>query len=129
VASYDQNIDDGDPNNDKQLAYIRNARKWRGDKARTCNIQKIGSNSAGPFIAIRSFILSRKSLGGIQTDLSCRVLSNEPSGNKPIPGLFAIGEAAGFGGGGLHGSKSLEGTFLSGCVITARQCVKTLETA
>jgi len=129
VELYDDNIDKGDPNKDKQLAYIRNARKWRGDKARTCNIQKISTKSAGPFIAIRSFILSRKSLGGIQTDLSCRVLSNETKGNKPIPGLYAIGEAAGFGGGGLHGAKSLEGTFLSGCVITARQCVKTITSA
>lgn len=128
IYNYDENIDKGDPLKDPQLALIKNARKWKGDRARTCNLQKIASKSAGPFIAIRSYILSRKSLGGIQTDLSCKVLSNANKGNKPIEGLYAIGEAAGFGGGGLHGSRSLEGTFLSGCVITARQCVKTITT-
>ncbi len=126
VNAYDQNIDQGNPNKDPQLALIKNARKWRGDRTRTCNMQKISDQKAGPFIAIRSFILSRKSLGGIQTDLLCRVLTKNELGNEAIPGLYAIGEAAGFGGGGIHGTKSLEGTFLSGCVITARQCVKTI---
>jgi len=62
--------------------------------------------------------LVRKSLGGIQTDLQCRVL--RVSDGEPIPGLYAVGEAAGFGGGGIHGKGSLEGTFLGGCVLTGR---------
>ena len=70
-----------------------------------------------PLIAIREFIISRKSLGGIQTDLQSRALD---AGGQPIAGLFAIGEAAGFGGGGVHGLRALEGTFLGGCVLTAR---------
>ena len=62
--------------------------------------------------------MARKSLGGIQTDLACRVLRGEDG--EPIPGLYAVGEAAGFGGGGMHGKRSLEGTFLGGCVFTGR---------
>ena len=75
-----------------------------------------------PLIAIREFILSRKSLGGIQTDLQTRVLTSPDAQGQQsvIPGLYAIGEAAGFGGGGMQGRRSLEGTFLGGCLITAR---------
>jgi len=89
---------------------------------------KIGDPKAGPFIAIREFILSRKSLGGIQTDLSCRVLTQPDAKGEQatIPGLYAIGEAAGFGGGGIHGHRSLEGTFLGACVITARVAAKAI---
>jgi predicted oxidoreductase len=68
-------------------------------------------------IAVREFILSRKSLGGIQTDLESRVLDGA---GTPIPGLCAVGETAGFGGGGIHGKGSLEGTFLGSCVLTGR---------
>ena len=70
-----------------------------------------------PLIAIREFILSRKTLGGIQTNLNSEVLTEE---GNPISGLYAVGEAAGFGGGGMHGQGSLEGTFLGGCVLTGR---------
>ncbi|WP_020536791.1 FAD-binding dehydrogenase [Lewinella cohaerens] len=122
VAAYDGSIDQGPPYRDKQQQRIQHARQWRGDKARTSNMVKIGDLKKGPFVAIREFILSRKSLGGIQTDLGGRVLQ-KPDGagvQAPIPGLYAIGEAAGFGGGGMHGHRSLEGTFLGGCVITAR---------
>lgn len=128
VKKYDQLIDQGSPYADIQHQLILNARKWRGDKARTCNLQKIGSPSAGPFMAIRSFIVSRKSLGGIQTNLNCEVL-NKPNNEKEqsiIPGLYAIGEAAGFGGGGIHGSRSLEGTFLGSCVVTGRKCAEAI---
>ncbi len=70
-----------------------------------------------PLIAIREFILARKSLGGMMTDLNSQVLDiNE----KPIKGLYAVGETAGFGGGGIHGLRALEGTFLGSCVLTAR---------
>jgi len=122
VAKYDASIKVGPPYQDKQQQLIYKAREWRGDKARTANMASIGDSKGGPFIAIREFILSRKSLGGIQTNLQSQVLSIPDAQGKqtPIPGLYAIGEAAGFGGGGIHGHRSLEGTFLGGCVITAR---------
>jgi predicted oxidoreductase len=72
---------------------------------------------AGPLIAVKLHVLTRKSLGGCETDLSARALGNDGS---PIPGLYAVGEAAGFGGGGVHGYRALEGTFLGGCLFTGR---------
>ncbi len=103
--------------NDDQLRRIAQLRQYRGDRVRTCKQQTILDGKALPLIAIREFIISRKSLGGIQTDLQSRVLS---ASAQPIAGLFAVGEAAGFGGGGVHGLRALEGTFLGGCVLTAR---------
>jgi len=97
---------------------ILRLREWRGDRLRTCDLQTIGDPKAGPLLAIRLHFISRKSLGGLQTDLQCRVLSAH---GEPIPGLYAAGEAAGFGGGGASGKRSLEGTFLSGCILTARK--------
>ncbi|MEM1321460.1 MAG: FAD-binding protein, partial [Bacteroidota bacterium] len=128
VEEYDQLLKQGPPYPDEQQQRIAHARKWRGDKARTCNMQAIGDPKAGPFIAIREFILSRKSLGGIQTNLDGQVLSQPDAKGlqEPIPGLYAVGEAAGFGGGGMHGLRSLEGTFLGGCVITARVTAKAI---
>ncbi len=123
AEKYDAQIDRGVPyHNDEQLRRIFQLRQYRGDRARTCKFQKILDPSAGPLIAIRSFVLSRKSMGGIETDLDCRVLSKPDVMGKqhPIDGLYAVGEAAGFGGGGMHGYRSLEGTFLGGCVITGR---------
>lgn len=107
--------------NDEQLRRIAHLRRWRGDRLRTCKFQPILAADAGPLIAIREFIVSRKSLGGIQTDLGSRVLDRA---GTPIPGLYAAGEAAGFGGGGINGLRSLEGTFLGGCVYSARRAVK-----
>jgi len=101
-----------------EISRIVEARKWRTEKLRTCKLQAIGQRKAGPLIAIRLHFISRKSLGGLQTDLQCRVLS---ATGAPIPGLYAVGEAAGFGGGGASGKRSLEGTFLSGCILTARK--------
>ena len=123
ISRYDEQIDRGPKYfNDEQLRRIAHARKYRGDRMRTSNFQKIDDPKARPLIAIREFILSRKSLGGIQTDLESRVLSKPgPSGKQdPIDGLYAVGEAAGFGGGNMHGYRALEGTFLSGCVLSAR---------
>ena len=119
VQEYDQQIERGPAfYNDEQLRWIGNFRRYRGDRIRTCDFQKILDPRAKPLIAIREFILTRKSLGGIQTDLQCRVLR---AGNGEfIPGLYAVGEAAGFGGGGIHGQGSLEGTFLGSCVLTGR---------
>jgi predicted oxidoreductase len=110
--------------NDDQLRRIANFRAYRGDRVRTCNFQPILDPKARPLIAIREFILARKSLGGIQTDLQCRVLRS--SDGQPIPGLYAVGEAAGFGGGGIHGKGSLEGTFLGGCILTGRVAGKSI---
>ena len=102
---------------DDQLRRIAQLRRYRGDRLRTCKFASIDDPRARPLIAIREQIITRKSLGGIQTDLQSRVLDTS---GKPIAGLFAVGEAAGFGGGGVHGKRSLEGTFLGGCVLTAR---------
>jgi predicted oxidoreductase len=124
VREYDGQIERGPAyHNDDQLRRIANFRQYRGDRIRICKFQKIVDKKAMPLLAIREFILSRKSLGGIQTDLQCRVL--KPDG-APIAGLFAVGEAAGFGGGGIHGRGSLEGTFLGGCVLTGRVAGKTI---
>lgn len=123
VHDYDSQINLGPQNfEDEQLKIIQKALQYKGDRARTCKYQKILDKKAMPLIAIREFILSRKSLGGIQTDLNCKVLKKPDSKGiqKPIEGLYAVGEAAGFGGGGIHGKRSLEGTFLGGCVITGR---------
>jgi predicted oxidoreductase len=102
---------------DDQLRRIEFARRWIGDRLRTCKFQRILEPSAGPLIAIREFIISRKSMGGLQTDLECRVLDHS---GEPIPGLFAAGESAGFGGGGMNGKRGLEGTFLGGCLLGGR---------
>lgn len=100
------------------ISRIARAREWRTEKLRTCKFQPIGDKKAGPLIAIRLRFISRKSLGGLRTDLECQVLDGS---GEPIPGLYAVGEAAGFGGGGASGKRSLEGTFLSGCILTARK--------
>jgi len=101
-----------------QVSRIARAREWRTEKLRTCKFQPIGDDKAGPLIAIRLHFISRKSLGGLVTDLDGRVLD---AAGEPLPGLYAVGEAAGFGGGGASGKRSLEGTFLSGCILTARK--------
>lgn len=119
VGRYDDTIARGKGLfNDDQLRRIAQLRNWRGDRLRTARFQRIVDPKAGPLIAIRLQVMARKSLGGIQTDLACRVLRE--SGGEPIVGLYAVGEAAGFGGGGVHGKRSLEGTFLGGCVFSGR---------
>ena len=108
---------------DMQVMAIRNARHSRGERlARTAAPHKILDPKAGPLIAVRLSILTRKTLGGLQTDLSGRVLRTVPGGPpEPVPGLYAAGEVAGFGGGGMHGYRSLEGSFLGGCLFSGRQ--------
>ncbi len=124
VRRYDATIARGKPlYNDDQLRRIAQLRDWRGDRLRTSRFQRIEDPKAGPLIAIRMTVLARKSLGGIQTDLGSRVL--RPDGGV-LPGLYAVGEAAGFGGGGMHGKRSLEGTFLGGCVFTGRVAARTI---
>ncbi|MFE5842441.1 FAD-binding dehydrogenase [Streptomyces niveus] len=103
---------------DLQMTAVRGARAFLGDKLiRTVAPHRILDPKAGPLIAVRLHILTRKSLGGLQTDLSSRVLR---AGGTPLPGVYAAGEAAGFGGGGMHGYRSLEGTFLGGCIFSGR---------
>ncbi len=122
IAAYDAQIARGPRfHNDDQLRRIAQLRRWTGDRLRTCRFQRILDPTAGPLIAIRLRILVRKSLGGIQTDLDSRV---RDAADQPLPGLYAVGEAAGFGGGGINGQGSLEGTFLSGCILTARAAAR-----
>ncbi len=118
ATAYDARIDAGPRfHDDEQLRRIEFARRWIGDRLRTCRFQKILDPKAGPLVAIREFIISRKSMGGLETDLSSRVLDGS---GEPIPGLYAAGESAGFGGGGMNGKRGLEGTFLGGCVFGGR---------
>ncbi|MFD6969010.1 FAD-binding dehydrogenase [Streptomyces sp. NPDC059979] len=103
---------------DLQVTAIHGARKYLGDKLiRTAAPHRILDPKAGPLIAVRLSILTRKSLGGLETDLSSRVLTEA---GEPLPGVYAAGEAAGFGGGGVHGYRALEGTFLGGCIFSGR---------
>lgn len=115
IAARDRMLDN-DFGKDAQLTAIRGARRYRGDKLiRVAAPHRLTDPKHGPMIAVRLHVLTRKSLGGIQTELDCRALG--PSG-EVVPGLYAVGEAAGFGGGGVHGYRSLEGTFLGGCLHT-----------
>ncbi|MDH6109830.1 putative oxidoreductase [Kitasatospora sp. MAP12-15] len=103
---------------DLQVTAIHGARRYLGDKLiRTAAPHRLLDPKAGPLIAVRLNILTRKSLGGLETDLSSRVL--RPGGGV-LEGVYAAGEAAGFGGGGMHGYRSLEGTFLGGCLFSGR---------
>ena len=123
VQGFDDNLRRGPAQwNDDQIRRIVHARAWRSDRIRTCKPKPLLEH--GPLIAIKLRLITRKSLGGIQTDLESRALDRS---GKPIEGLYAIGEAAGFGGGGASGKRSLEGTFLSGCILTARAAVDSLD--
>ncbi|GAA3609386.1 FAD-binding dehydrogenase [Agrococcus terreus] len=104
---------------DPQAIEIRRAREYLGDRlVRTAAPHRILDERHWPLIAVRLRTLTRKTLGGILTDLDSRALDAD---GAPVPGLFAVGEAAGFGGGGVHGSRALEGTFLGGCLHTGRR--------
>ncbi len=112
---------------DLQLTAVHGARRYRGDKlVRTAAPHKILDPAAGPLIAVQLHVLTRKTLGGLQTDLSGRVLRADAT---PFPGLYAAGEVAGFGGGGVHGYRSLEGTFLGGCLFSGRQAGRAVSLA
>ncbi|MEU9313476.1 FAD-binding dehydrogenase [Streptomyces sp. NPDC048256] len=118
IEARDREIDNA-YSKDVQVMGIRNALDYTGDSlSRTAAIHRILDSSAGPLIAVRLNVLTRKTLGGLQTDLSGRVLN---AAGSPVPGLYAAGEVAGFGGGGIHGYRSLEGTFLGGCLFSGRQ--------
>ncbi|TPI46210.1 FAD-binding dehydrogenase [Mesorhizobium sp. B2-9-1] len=103
---------------DAQVTALRGARAYLGDRLiRTAKPHKMLDPANGPLIAVRLNILTRKTLGGLQTDLDSRVLDAD---GQPVPGLYAVGEVAGFGGGGVHGYAALEGTFLGGCIFSGR---------
>ncbi|MFL5798340.1 MAG: FAD-binding dehydrogenase [Actinomycetota bacterium] len=103
---------------DMQVVAIHGARRYRGDRLiRVAKPHRLLDPAAGPLIAVRLHILTRKTLGGLQTDLSARVLRAD---GEPFPGLYAAGEVAGFGGDGVHGYRALEGTFLGGCLFSGR---------
>ncbi len=103
---------------DAQITAIRGARRYLGDRLiRAAPPHRLLDPRAGPLIAVRLRILTRKTLGGVATDLAGRVLQAD---GTPLPGLYAAGEVAGFGGGGMHGYRALEGTFLGGCLFSGR---------
>ncbi|MFF8999968.1 FAD-binding dehydrogenase [Streptomyces achromogenes] len=103
---------------DAQVQGIRNARRYIGDRlGRVAAPHRLLDPAAGPLIGVRLHVLTRKTLGGIQTDLDSRALGTD---GTPIEGLYAAGEVAGFGGGGVHGYNALEGTFLGGCLFSGR---------
>ncbi len=109
---------------DMQIVALRGARNYIGDRLiRSAKPHKLLDPKAGPLIAVRLNILTRKTLGGLQTDLSSRVLGAD---GDPVPGLYAAGEVAGFGGGGMHGYRALEGTFLGGCIFSGRTAGRAL---
>jgi uncharacterized protein len=103
---------------DLQITALRGARSYLGDKLiRVARPHRLLDPKAGPLIAVRLVVLTRKTLGGLETDLDGRVLGDS---GEPVSGLYAAGEIAGFGGGGMHGYRSLEGTFLGGCLFSGR---------
>lgn len=103
---------------DAQIHAMHRARSYRGDRLiRMARPHRLLDPKAGPLIAVRLSILTRKTLGGLETDLQARALGGD---GRPVPGLYAAGEAAGFGGGGMHGYRALEGTFLGGCLYSGR---------
>jgi uncharacterized protein len=117
IAARDRQLDNAF-GKDAQIAAIRAARAYIGDKlTRVARPHQLLDPAAGPLIAVRLHILTRKTLGGLQTDLESRVIGAD---GRPVPGLYAAGEVAGFGGGGVHGYAALEGTFLGGCIFSGR---------
>ncbi|WP_341999105.1 FAD-binding dehydrogenase [Microbacterium sp. LWH7-1.2] len=126
VESRDREIDN-DFTKDAQIAMLRSARAFRGDRLiRTASPHRILDPKSGPLIAVKLHVLTRKSLGGIETDLSARALG---AAGEPVPGLYAAGEASGFGGGGVHGYRALEGTFVGGCLFSGRVAGRAAATA
>ncbi len=117
IAARDREVDNR-MTRDAQILAIRSARRYLGDRLiRVATPHRLLDPAAGPLIAVRLRVLTRKTLGGLQTDLSGRVLRSD---GTPLAGLYAAGEVAGFGGGGMHGYRSLEGTFLGGCLFSGR---------
>ncbi|HAZ11756.1 MAG: hypothetical protein A2X86_00975 [Bdellovibrionales bacterium GWA2_49_15] len=124
IETYDQMIGRGPTYfNDDQLRRLIQLRNYKGDRLRTCKFQKILDPAAGPLIAVKLNILVRKSLGGVKTNLRSQALRPD---NSVVPGLYAVGESAGFGGGSIHGLRALEGTFLGNCVYNSEMAVNSI---
>ena len=121
--AFDAHFSRGMPEDDEQVRRILQARAWGPDKLRTSKPAPLQKPGSGPFIAIHTQLITRKSLGGLQTDLQSRALDAQ---GAPIAGLYCVGEAAGFGGGGANGKRSLEGTFLPGCILTAQAAARSI---
>ena len=110
---------------DAQLTAVQSARHYRGDRLiRTAKPHKFLDPKNGPLSAVRLNLITRKTLGGLQTDLNSQLVGAD---GEVIPGLFAVGEAAGFGGGGYHGYNALEGTFLGGCIFSGRAAGRSVD--
>ncbi|OJU89809.1 MAG: FAD-binding dehydrogenase [Burkholderiales bacterium 66-5] len=120
---FDAHFSHGRPEDDAQVRRILQARAWGPDKLRTSRPAPLQKPGSGPFIALHTQLITRKSLGGLQTDLHSRALDAR---GAPIAGLYCVGEAAGFGGGGASGKRSLEGTFLPGCILTAQAAARSI---
>jgi len=117
IEARDREIDNGF-SKDAQVTAIHGARRYLGDRLmRTAKPHRLLDPAMGPLIAVRLHVLTRKTLGGLHTDLDARVLD---AAGEPVSGLYAAGEVAGFGGGGMHGYNALEGTFLGGCLFSGR---------
>ncbi len=117
IEARDREIENGF-SKDAQVTAIHGARRYLGDRLmRTAKPHRLLDPAMGPLIAVRLHVLTRKTLGGLHTDLEARVLD---AAGEPVPGLYAAGEVAGFGGGGMHGYNALEGTFLGGCLFSGR---------
>ena len=117
IEARDREIEN-DFTKDAQVAMLRSARAYRGDRLiRTARPHRVLDPDSGPLIAVKLHVVTRKSLGGIETDLQARAIGGD---GEPVRGLFAAGEASGFGGGGVHGYRALEGTFLGGCLFSGR---------
>lgn len=117
IEARDREIENGF-SKDAQVTAIHGARRYLGDRLmRTAKPHRLLDPAMGPLIAVRLHVLTRKTLGGLHTDLEGRVLD---AAGAPVPGLYAAGEVAGFGGGGMHGYNALEGTFLGGCLFSGR---------
>jgi uncharacterized protein len=117
IAARDRQLDNA-YGKDMQITAVRGARRYFGDRlTRVATPHKLLDPAVGPLIAVRLNILTRKTLGGLQTDLDSRVIGAD---GQSLPGLYAAGEVAGFGGGGVHGYAALEGTFLGGCIFSGR---------
>lgn len=123
VSQFDEAIKEKHDSRDPRVELISRLRENRGDRFRLMNYSPIQDPAGLPFIAIREFILTRKSMGGLQTNLSAQVL--DPEG-EVLDGLYAVGEVAGFGGGGIHGLRALEGTFLGNCIFNARVAINAI---
>jgi uncharacterized protein len=118
IAARDRQLDNA-YGKDMQITAVRGARRYLGDRlTRVATPHKLLDPAVGPLIAVRLNILTRKTLGGLETDLDSRVIGAD---GQSLPGLYAAGEVAGFGGGGVHGYAALEGTFLGGCIFSGRK--------